>query len=397
MKIRRGFKYRLEPTPEQRQKFVHFAGSCRFVYNKILTMNDARYETAWFNLHNPRISYNDSAGLLKLWKQSDEYSWLKEIDSQVLQQALKDLDRAYTNLFTGRANAPTKRKKFVNDSFRYPQRFKVEANQVYLPKIGWVVFKRHRPVVGTIKNVTVSRKGKHWFVSFQTEYEIESPIHPSPVPVGIDMGIAKFATLSTGKPYTPLNSFRNHEAKLAKEQQKLAKQVKFSNRWKIRKGRIHALHTKIANCRQDYLHKVSTEISKNHAVVVVEDLKVSNMSRSASGTIEQPGQRVAQKKGLNKSILDQGWSMFRNMLEYKQTGAGGMVIVIPPQYTSQTCAECGGIDSRSRPTQELFSCIHCGHTDNADVNAARNILAVGLTDRINARLGEKSSSEAQVL
>ena len=397
MKIRRGFKYRLEPTPEQRQKFAQFAGACRSVYNKILSMNNARYEPARFNLHTPRINYNDSAGLLKLWKQSDEDGWLKETDSQVLQQALRDLDQAYTNLFAGRTQAPTCRKKFLNDSFRYPQRFEVERNQVKLPKIGWVTFKRHRPIIGEIKHVTVSRKGEHWFVSFQTECEVDEPIHPSPTPVGIDMGIAKFATLSTGKPYEPLNSFRKHEAKLAKEQGKLAQQIKFSNRWRIRQGRIGRLHTKIANCRHDYLHQVSSEISKNHAVVVLEDLKVSTMSRSARGTIEQPGRRVAQKSGLNKSILDQGWSRFRHMLEYKQAWAGGMVITVPPQYTSQTCAECGCVDSHSRPTQGRFSCIHCGHTDNADVNAARNILAVGLTDRINARLGEKSSSEAQVL
>ena len=397
MKIRRGFKYRLKPTNEQRQRFVGQAGACRFVYNKILAINDARYDGARFNLNTPRINYHDSASYLKLWKQSEEYGWLKETDSQVLQQALKDLERAYINLFKGLTDPPTKRKKFFNDSFRYPQRFKVDRNNVYLPKIGWVEFKKHRPIIGEIKNVTVSLKGEHWFVSFQTEYEIDNPIHPSYTPVGIDMGIAQFATLSTGEHFEPLNSFRKQAEKLAKEQRKLAFQVKFSNRWKKRKATINRLHTKIADCRHDYLHKVSREISKNHAVVVLEDLKVSNMSKSASGTVEQPGRRVAQKSGLNKSILDQGWGMFRTMLAYKQAWAGGMVIEVPPQHTSQTCAECGCVDKASRPTQELFSCVHCGHTDNADVNAARVILAVGLTDSLNARLGEKSSSEAQVL
>ena len=159
---------------------------------------------------------------------------------------------------------------------------------------------------------------------------------------------------------------------------------------------------KIANCRYDYLHKVSSEISQNHAVIVLEDLQVSQMSKSARGTLEQPGRRVAQKSGLNKSILDQGWGMFRTMLAYKQTELGGQVILIPPQYTSQTCAECGYVDKANRPTQERFSCVHCNHTENADVNAARNIPAVGLTDSLNARLGEKSSDrglpleEAQV-
>ena len=132
------------------------------------------------------------------------------------------------------------------------------------------------------------------------------------------------------------------------------------------------------------MHQHSTTISQNHAVIVVEDLKVSNMSKSAKGTVDEPGKKVAQKSGLNKAILDQGWGMFRTMLEYKQLWRGGMVIAVPPAYTSQRCAECGHVSPENRVVQALFSCVACGHTDHADVNAARNILAAGLAESLNA-------------
>ncbi len=376
MKIRKGYKYRLKTHAETQQKLAQFAGSCRFVWNKVLALNNSRYEAG-----TPRINYHDSAGLLKLWKQSDEYGFLSDVHSQVLQQCLKDLDRAYTNLFQGRAAPPQFRKKFLSDSFRYPQGFKVDGNRVYLPKIGWVRFWKSRDIDGTIKNVTVSRRGDHWYVAFQVEIDMPAPLHPSASSIGLDMGIATFATLSDGTMYAPLNSFRTHAERLAREQQKLARMVKFSQHWLKQKRRIARMSEKIANCRHDYLHKVSTEISQNHAVIVVENLKVQNMSQSARGTLDDPGRHVAAKSGLNTSILDQGWGVFRSMLAYKQEWHGGMVVAVPPQYTSQTCAVCGHIDKANRSTQAVFSCVSCGHQAHADVNAARNILAAGQTER----------------
>ncbi|MGC1953597.1 MAG: transposase [Gammaproteobacteria bacterium] len=337
------------------------------------------------------MGFADSCKLLTLWKQSDEYGFLADINAQVLQQALKDLDRAYANLFAGRAEPPTFRKKFLDDSFRFPQGFKVEGNRVYLPKIGWVSFWKSRDIEGTIKNVTVSRRGEHWYVSFQVEIEMPDPLHPSDSAIGIDMGLATFAAFSNGQRLLPLNSFRQTEAKLAKEQRKLSRKVKFSHNWIKQKRRVNRVHQRIANLRHDFLHQHSTEISQNHAVIVVEDLRVSNMSRSAKGTGDEPGRNVAAKSGLNKAILDQGWGRFRTLLDYKQLWRGGMVIAVPPQYTSQTCAECGHVSPENRVVQALFSCVACGHTDHADVNAARVILAVGLTESLNA-CGPQGSS-----
>lgn len=386
MLIRKGYKYRLQLKPATKQKLVQYAGSCRFAWNKVLATNEARYLN-----HTPRIGFADSCKLLTLWKQSDEYGFLADINAQVLQQALKDLDRAYANWFAGRAEPPTFRKKFLDDSFRFPQGFRVEGNRVYLPKVGWVPFWLSRDIEGTVKNVTVSRRGEHWYVSFQVEIEMPAPLHPSDSAIGIDMGIATFAAFSNGERLLPLNSFRKWEAKLAKEQRQLSRKVKFSHNWIKQKRRVNRVHQRIANLRHDFLHQHSTEISQNHALIVVEDLRVSTMSRSAKGTVDEPGRNVAAKSGRNKAILDQGWGLFRTLLEYKQLWRGGMVIAVPPPYTSQTCAECGHVSPENRVVQAVFSCVACGHTDDADVNAARVILAVGLTESLNACGPQRSS------
>jgi IS605 OrfB family transposase len=379
MKIRKGYKYRLKTNRQTAQRLVRFTGACRFVWNKILALNEGRYLAGV-----PRLSYNDAAGLVTLWKQSEEYDWLRSVHSQVLQQCLKDLERAYTNLFAGRVCPPTYRKKFLHDAFRYPQGFRVAGNQVYLPKIGWVRFWKSRAIDGTIKNVTVSRTGKHWFVAFQVEMDLPAPLHPSTVAVGIDLGIATFAAFSNGTLVPPLNALRTNERKLARAQQDLSHKVKFSQNWKKQKARITTLHTRIANCRHDFLHQHSTQISKNHAVIVIEDLQVRNMSKSSKGTLEEPGCNVAAKAGLNKAILDQGWGMFRRMLEYKQAWRGGEVIAVHPRYTSQTCPVCQHASARNRPQQALFSCEQCGYSYHADVVAAQNILARGQRERRNA-------------
>jgi len=379
MKIRKGYKYRLKTNHRTASQFVRFSGACRFVWNKILSINEHRYFAGV-----PRLSYADACSLLAWWKQSEEYGWLQEVHSQVLQQCLKDLERAYANLFAGRTAPPQYRKKFLANSFRYPQGFKVDGRRVSLPMIGWVEFWDSRPIDGTIKNVTISRQGKHWFVALQVELDVPTPVHPSTAEVGIDLGIATFAATSAGELHPPLNAYRRVEKKKARMQRRLAGMVKYSCNWKKQQRRLAHLDIRIANCRHDFLHKLSTHTSKNHAVIVVEDLQVKHMSKSARGTVEEPGSHVAQKAGLNKAILDQGWGMFRRMLEYKQAWRGGEVIAVNPRYTSQTCPECGHIAKDNRPQQALFSCVACGYTYHADIVAAKNILALGHRERLNA-------------
>jgi len=375
--IRKAFKFRLHPNSDQVQKMVEFAGANRFVWNKALAMNLFRLEQK-----QPLLWYNELAFWLKLWKSSEDYGFLKTVHSQPLQQTLKNLEKAFKDGFDKKQplkRIPKFKKKGLSDSFRYPQGFKLEqeSNKVFLPKIGWVKYRNSRQVIGDVKNMTVSRKGGYWYVSIQTEYEAELKRHSSTSMIGVDMGITRFATLSDGSYIKPLNSLRKLSKKQAFEQRKLSKKVRFSANWKKQKQIITRLHERIANARLDFLHKTSTEISKNHAMVVVENLKVRNMSKSAKGNAEKPGKNVKAKSGLNKSILDQGWGMFVSFLEYKQAWSGGDVLRVNPQYTSQTCLSCSHVSKNNRKTQSKFECEECGFKANADLVGALNVLERG--------------------
>ncbi|STU57514.1 Gifsy-1 prophage GlpA [Klebsiella pneumoniae subsp. ozaenae] len=313
------------------------------------------------------------------WKSHPDTQWLKDAPSQPLQQSLKDLERGYKNFFQKRAAFPRFKKRGQNDAFRYPQGVKLDQanNRISFPKLGWVRYRNSREVIGEVKNVTVSLSCDKWYVSIQTEYEVADPVHNAESMVGLDAGVTKLATLSDGTVYHPVNSFKANQRKLAMLQRQLSRKEKFSANWQKQKRKIQRHHSHIANIRRDYLHKVTSEISKNHAMIVIEDLKVSNMSKSAKGTSEQHGRNVRAKSGLNRSILDQGWYEMRRQLEYKQLWRGGQVLAIPPAYTSQRCACCGHTAKENRLSQSRFECLECGYTENADVNGARNILAAG--------------------
>ena len=350
-----------------------FAGSCRHIYNKALALQQERHEAG-----EKKLGYAALCKALTEWKAQPQTRWLNETPSQALQQALKNLERAYKNFFEKRADFPRFKKKGVSDSFRYPQGVKLDQtnSRLFLPKLGWLLYRNSRDVLGTVKNVTVSLSCGKWFVSIQTEREVDQPL-PNGEAVGIDMGIARFATLSDGSHIEPLNSFKKHQQRLARYQRAMSRKVKFSNNWKRAKAQVQRIHTRIANARKDFLHKASSQISQNHAMIAIEDLQVRNMSKSAKGNSEQHGKRVKQKSGLNRSILDQGWSEFRRQLEYKSAWNGGFVVAVPPQYTSQTCPCCGHVSKDNRQTQARFECIECGFEENADLVGAINILARG--------------------
>jgi putative transposase len=189
--------------------------------------------------------------------------------------------------------------------------------------------------------------------------------------------VARFATLSDGSFYVPLNSFERHATALRKGQQAMCRKQKFSNNWKKARRRIQRIHARIGNARRDYLHKISTAISQNHAMVCIEDLQVQNMSRSAAGSIEAPGTNVRAKAGLNRSILDQGWFEFRRQLQYKLSWSGGELIFVPPRNTSRRCPQCDHVSAQNRRTQERFACVECGFEDHADRVGAINVLRAG--------------------
>lgn len=363
------YKFELIVTGEQQRQMRRFSGACRFVYNKALALQKERHEQG-----EKKLSAFELNNLLPQWKAEPETKWLSDSPSQTLQQSLKDLDRAYKNFFAKRADFPRFKKKGQSDSFRYPQGVKLEQgnNRLFLPKLGWLRYRNSRTVEGEIKNVTVSQVCGKWYVSIQTEREVEIAVHQ-----GDAIGIARFATLSDGRFYAPLNSFKRHETALRKAQQAMSRKVKFSNNWKKAKAKVQRIHSNIGNSRRDYLHKISNDISKNHAIVCIEDLQVKNMSKSAAGTAEQQGRNVRAKSGLNKAILDQGWFEFRRQLDYKLAWNGGHLIAVPPKNTSRTCPCCGHISKDNRATQARFACVECGFEENADVVGAINVLRAG--------------------
>jgi putative transposase len=192
--------------------------------------------------------------------------------------------------------------------------------------------------------------------------------------VGIDLGVARFAALSDGSFVEGANPLKHYEKRLAFLQRRLAKKEKFSANWRKAKARCTKIYSQVANIRNDAIHKVSAAISKNHAIVVMEDLRIGNMTKSAKGSVESPGRNVRAKAGLNRRILDQGWGEFRRQLSYKLAWKGGTLLLVDPRNTSRTCSTCGYISAHSRLTQAAFVCVACGRAGNADTNAARNIL-----------------------
>jgi putative transposase len=366
------FKYELKPDGGQQRNMRRYAGSCRFVYNKALALQQANHEAG-----GKYINYVAMAAWLPAWKREAGLEWLKDTPAQPLQHTLKDLDKAYQNFFAKRADFPRFKRKGSGDSFRYPQPKQIKLDQansrILLPKLGWVRYRNSREVLGELRNVTVSSKNGKWFVSIQTQREVEQPVSTATTAIGIDLGIARFATFSDGSYIAPLNSFKTQQAKLAKYQRRMAHKQKFSNNWKKAKAKVQKIHTTIANARRDFLHKATTIISQNHAVVFVEDLQVRNMSKSAAGTAENPSKNVAAKSGLNKAILDQGWGEFRRQLDYKLAWNGGMLFAVPAHYTSQECPECHHVSADNRQTQARFVCVKCHYENHADHVGAINV------------------------
>lgn len=365
------YKFELRPNGQQVREMRRFAGSCRFVFNKALALQQERQMAG-----EKKVGYAALCRLLTEWKA--ETRWLFDTPSQSLQQSLKDLQRAYKNFFEKRADSPRFKKKGQRDSVRFPQGVSLDQanNRIKLPKLGWIRYRNSREVLGTVKNATVSLSNGKWFISIQTEREVEPPI-PQGSAVGIDMGIARFATLSDGTYIEPLNVFKKHQMRLTHYQRAMSRKAKFSNNWKKAKARVQRIHARIANVRRDFLHKASCQISQNHAMIAIEDLQVRNMSRSGTDRRDAPDRSVKGKACLNKSILDQGWFEFRRQLEYKSAWRGGHVVAVPPHHTSQRCPCCGHVSKDNRKTQARFECIECGFEENADVVGAINILARG--------------------
>jgi putative transposase len=387
--IQRAYKFRItDVTPEQVQQMSQYFGNERFLWNKLVAEQKALRVSG-----QKALSHFDMNKLITLLKV--DHPFLKESPSQALQAragALAKGQKAALDKKNPATFPDFKKKGKCSESFTLLQGCTLlQPDCITVPKLGNLYFinggnnparqKTMRIINGNVNSVTISFKQNAYWISIQTELTVEPLPHPSISEAALDLGVARFCTLSNGEFFLPLNAFKAKQDRLAIMQRQLSRQVKLSNNWHFLKNKINKLHCKIANMRKDFLHKISTYLCNSHAVIYVEDLKVKNMMASAAGTIENPGKNVKQKSGLNRSIADQGWAMFLGFLRYKQDWRGGRVIEVPPYFTSQRCPKCGFTHALNREDQSHFGCINpeCNFTANADYVASLNIKVKGQT------------------
>jgi putative transposase len=309
-----------------------------------------------------------------------QFEFLKETPANSLQQVILDLHKAFKNFFEGRAHFPQFRKKDQTDAFRHPdpKQIKIEDNSIFMPKSGWTRMVVHRAIVGKVKNVTVSVTAGAWHVSIQVEHEVaEAPVNRGAA-IGIDLGGVQPIVQSDGTVIDIPRTTMADRKHLANAQRILARRQKGSRNRAKAQRRVARLQAKYARRRKDGVHKATTMIAKNHGVIVIEDLKVAAMTKSGKGTVENPGTLVQKQANRNRSLLDVSPRMIRTMLEHKGTWYGSRIIVVGPARTSQCCSACGAVDAASRISRSRFVCTGCGSMFDADVNAAKNILKLGI-------------------
>jgi len=362
--VRRAYRYRFYPTPEQEAELLRTFGCVRKVWNLAL---DARTE-AWYQ-RQERVSYVQSSAMLTEWKQTDELAYLNEVSSVPLQQALRHLQGAFAAFWDKRAKYPRfKSRRRSRQSAEYTRSaFRYRNGQVRLAKMTEpldIRWSRPLPEGAEPSTVTVSRDAAgRWFVSVLVEETIEPYPAAGPV-VGIDAGLTSLLTLSTGEKVANPRHERRDRERLAKAQRALARKQKGSaNREKAR-VKVARAHARIADRRRDFLHKLSTRLVRENQAVVTEDLSVRNMVRSHS---------------LARAISDAAWSDLRNMLEYKCEWYGRELVVIDRWFpSSKTCSACGHLAAKMPLGVREWTCASCGTRHDRDVNAAINIRAAGL-------------------
>ncbi len=368
----KAFRYRISPTEEQKVLLNKHIGSVRFLYNIALETKQIAYASKQVNL-----SRYDLQRQLKDLK--NECEWLKEVNSQSLQVALMNLDAAYLRFFKGQNSFPTFKKKSNGGSFNIPQNVFLEDGKLVIPK-----FKKgidivlHRPIKGEIRQATISRTptGKY-FVSILCETgEVIKPKKniKEKTTIGIDLGIKTFIVASNGQEFDNPKYLRKAQSKLKYVQRKYSK-----NKGKRTKHRLAILHEKVANQRKDFLHKVSSELIKNHDSIAIETLQVSNMLKNHC---------------LAQSISDAGWGTFVTMLEYKAEWYGKNILKIGTfEPSSKTCSCCGNINKELTLKDREWTCECCGTLLNRDVNAAINVKSFALKNYV---LGTKTKTRNEL-
>lgn len=370
MKINKAYKCRLYPTETQKGVLSRWFGSCRFIYNYFLNERKIQYE-------QEGKSDNLYAQQKKLTELKNEggYEWLYDVNSQTLQRALACVENAYVNFFCRRARFPKFRKKGSNQSFEVTQSVKTSTNRFFMPKFkNGIKCKFHREVEGKICSATISKypSGKY-YVSILTEQEItvkDKKKHD----LGIDLGIESYITTSESVKYDNPRYVNEYKDKLKIAQQWLSRKKKGSRQFENQKLKVAKIQEKIANCRSDFMHKLSKELVDGNSVIYVEDLDVKNMKSYHS---------------LNREIRDASWSAFVNMLAYKGKWYGCKVRKIDRWFpSSKTCNKCGYIHQGLRLSDRTWTCPNCGEVLDRDLNASKNILLEGTREYKSSGSGD---------
>jgi putative transposase len=365
-------RFRLLPTSEQEEALLLHCRDARYVWN--LAVEQQQH----WQPGRKAPGYLEQCA--QLTEARAEYGWLRAGSQTVQQQALRDFAQAMQNFFAGTHRRPRWRKGGVHEGFRqvavkprHLERLNRNFGRVWVPKVGWVRFRLSRPVPEGVKSYRVTRdRSGRWHIAFaQIPDPVAGPGDCSVV--GIDRGVVVSAALSTGELLHAPGLTPGESKRLKVLQQRLARCKRGSNRREATKRRIAKLKARERDRRKDWVEKTSTDLARRFDVIRVEDLDVRAMTRSARGTIEKPGVRVTQKRGLNRAISRSGWGQLVTRLRHK---ASGRIEQIPAAYTSQRCSACGHVAPGNRKSQAVFECESCNAGRcNADVNAARNIAA----------------------
>ena len=369
----------LPTTRAKAKKMFQIAGACRYVWNHFREKNLADYQAFRDGKGDrPETSYF-SLGL-EFTKLRYKTDWMLELPANPVKHTLKYFADALKEAMAGKKGFPkphSRNRHAASFTLSSKENFKIEKRSnkyplLRIPKVGWVTLARRGgvPYDGDPRQVVLRHDGHRWraFAS----YEVEVERWDDGEVLGVDMNVRQIAT-SDGDFYF-LPDMEKKEARRKRYQRRMARQIKGSNRRKDTKKKLAKVSRKIANVRKDWVHHTTREIAEKCGTVVVEDLKVKNMTVSAKGTVESPGKNVRQKAGLNRAMLDTAWGEARKKLEYKC----GRLIEVNPAYTSQTCSHCGHADKENRKTQARFLCVNCGFATNADTNAAMNIRRLGM-------------------
>lgn len=367
---RQAFVYRLREQPGTARELSRFAGCCRCVWNTALALQQRYYRR-----YGTHLGYLRLANRLPRWKRRQPF--LAEAPSQALQQTLKDLDTAWQRFFRepGRIGVPRFKTRRSQAAFRLPQGVKLDAGnaRIFLPKAGWVRLRLSRPVRGTIKNVTVTRRDTGWHVAIQTEFAavIEPRVGTAG---GVDVGAVQSATASNGAVLDLESRLKRYLRRIDRQQRALARKTKGSKRRGRARHKLARTYDRVARVREDAVHRYSSELVAAYAVISIEDLRIAAMT-AAGGS---------RKARLNQRILNAGWGALRTQVAYKAAASGGLAVVVDPAYTSQACNACGHVERANRRSQAEFVCRACGHAAHADANAARNIRDRGVESLLRA-------------